>query len=72
MPMFDACTPDCGHACASRQLRPGPVVFTQREDFTSATVPFYEGRLHARHAAAAPRLEHGPGGGRHGSLAPAG
>ena len=38
---------DGRHTFTIRQIRPGLVLFTQREDFTGVAVPFYEGHLHA-------------------------
>ena len=38
---------DGQHTFTIRQIRPGVVLFTQREDFTGVAVPFYEGHLHA-------------------------
>jgi hypothetical protein len=38
---------DGQHTFTIRQIRPGLVLFTQREDFTGVAVPFYEGHLHA-------------------------
>ena len=38
---------DGQHTFTIRQIRPGLVLFTQREDFTGVAVPFYEGLLHA-------------------------
>ena len=38
---------DGEHTFTIRQIRPGLVLFTQREDFTGVAVPFLEGRLHA-------------------------
>ena len=35
------------HTFTITQVRPGVVLFTQREDFTGVAVPFYEGHLHA-------------------------
>ena len=34
------------HAFTIQQIRPGVVLFTQREDFTGVAVPFYESWLH--------------------------
>ncbi len=36
---------DGQHTFTIHQLRPGLVLFTQREDFTGVAVPFYEGHL---------------------------
>lgn len=38
---------DGRHTFTIRQLRPGLVLFTQREDFTGVAVPFYQGHLNA-------------------------
>ena len=38
---------DGEHTFTIRQIRPGLVLFTQREDFTGIAVPFYQGHLHA-------------------------
>jgi hypothetical protein len=38
---------DGEHTFTIRQIRPGLVLFTQREDFTGVAVPFYESWLHA-------------------------
>ena len=38
---------DGQHTFTIRQIRPGVVLFTQRENFTGVAVPFYEGHLHA-------------------------
>ena len=38
---------DGQHTFTIKPLGPGRVLFTQREDFTGVSVPFYEGRLHA-------------------------
>jgi hypothetical protein len=38
---------DGRHTFTIQQIRPGLVLFTQREDFTGIAVPFYEGHLHA-------------------------
>lgn len=38
---------DGEHTFTIRQLRPGVVLFTQREDFTGVAVPFYQHWLHA-------------------------
>jgi hypothetical protein len=38
---------DGEHTFTIRQIRPGLVLFTQREDFTGVAVPFYEHWLHA-------------------------
>jgi hypothetical protein len=38
---------DGRHTFTIRQIGPGLVLFTQREDFTGVAVPFYEGHLHA-------------------------
>ena len=38
---------DGQHTFTIQQIRPGLVLFTQREDFTGVAVPFYEGHLHA-------------------------
>jgi hypothetical protein len=38
---------DGEHTFTITQIRPGVVLFTQREDFTGVAVPFYEGHLHA-------------------------
>jgi len=37
---------DGQHTFTIRQIRPGLVLFTQREDFTGVAVPFCEGHLH--------------------------
>lgn len=37
---------DGEHTFTIQQIRPGLVLFTQREDFTGAAVPFYEHWLH--------------------------
>lgn len=37
---------DGRHTFTIRQLAPGRVLFTQREQFTGVAVPFYQGRLH--------------------------
>ena len=37
---------DGEHTFTIQQIRPGLVLFTQREDFTGVAVPFYEQRLH--------------------------
>ena len=57
---------DGEHTFTIRQLRPGLVLFTQREDFTGVAVPFYESWLHADTLADVPRHERCPGapGGR--------
>ena len=34
------------HTFTIQQVRPGVVLFTQREDFTGVAVPFYEHWLH--------------------------
>jgi hypothetical protein len=41
------CIFDGQHTFTIRQIRPGLVLFTQREDFTGIVVPFYQGHLHA-------------------------
>jgi len=38
---------DGQHTFTIQQIRPGLVLFTQREGFTGVAVPFYEGHLHA-------------------------
>jgi hypothetical protein len=38
---------DGEHTFTIQQIRPGVVLFTQREDFTGVAVPFYEQHLHA-------------------------
>ena len=38
---------DGQHTFTISQIRPGLVLFTQREDFTGVAVPFYQGHLHA-------------------------
>ena len=38
---------DGEHTFTIEQIRPGVVLFTQREDFTGVAVPFYEHWLHA-------------------------
>jgi hypothetical protein len=38
---------DGQHTFTITQVRPGVVLFTQREDFTGVAVPFYEHWLHA-------------------------
>jgi hypothetical protein len=38
---------DGEHTFTITQVRPGVVLFTQREDFTGVAVPFYEGHLRA-------------------------
>jgi hypothetical protein len=43
------------------QIRPGVVLFTQREDFTGAAVPFYEQWPACRYAADVPRDGRGTG-----------
>jgi hypothetical protein len=35
------------HTFTIRQIRPGLVLFTQREDFTGVAIPFFENRLRA-------------------------
>jgi len=37
---------DGEHTFTIKQIRPGLVLFTQREDFTGVAIPFYEQRLH--------------------------
>ena len=37
---------DGEHTFTITQVRPGVVLFTQREDFTGVAIPFYEHRLH--------------------------
>jgi hypothetical protein len=37
---------DGEHTFTIQQIKPGEVLFTQREDFTGVAVPFYEGWLH--------------------------
>ena len=38
---------DGEHTFTIQQIRPGVVLFTQREDFTGVAIPFYEQRLHS-------------------------
>ncbi len=38
---------DGEHTFTIRQIAPGRVLLTQREEFTGVAVPFFEGRLHA-------------------------
>ena len=38
---------DGQHTFTITPLRPGRVLFTQREDFTGVAVPFCQGQLHA-------------------------
>jgi hypothetical protein len=38
---------DGQHTFTIRQIHPGLVLFTQRDDFTGVAVPFYEHHLHA-------------------------